>query len=191
MRRVMSLPAARDALISMTDANSDPVLTSADLDRLLSEAKVADANGNPPDTYADWQANTAYAVGAEVVPSPRNGHLYRCTVAGTSGAVQPAFPTATGATLADGTATWIEDGATSWTPSYDVDAAAVEGWTLKAGRAAARIDFSTDGQQFSNSQVAERCLAMAQHYARRVFGTLRLSGRPPSAKPLGNISSEL
>ena len=57
-----------------------------------------------------WTANTAYTVGQMVIPSPPNGSVYRCTAAGTSGATQPNWPTAAGATVPDGTVTWIDMG---------------------------------------------------------------------------------
>src|SRR5262249_5996945 len=61
---------------------------------------------------SNWAATTAYRVGDVVTPATPaivgNGHCYRCTVAGTSGANQPAFPTADGATGVDGRVTWTE-----------------------------------------------------------------------------------
>ncbi|MBI4165521.1 MAG: hypothetical protein HY508_07290 [Acidobacteria bacterium] len=48
-----------------------------------------------------WSAVTAYAANAYVKPSPDNGHVYKALSAGTSGPTQPAFPTASGATVSD------------------------------------------------------------------------------------------
>ena len=62
--------------------------------------------GNP------WAANTPYNVGEVVTPvSPvgGNGHTYRCTVAGTSGPNQPAFPLGEQATVGDNGITWQEN----------------------------------------------------------------------------------
>jgi len=55
-----------------------------------------------------WVASTAYALGAEVVPTEgkENGFRYVCTSAGTSGTVEPVWPTTEGMTITDGTATW-------------------------------------------------------------------------------------
>jgi len=61
-------------------------------------------------TAAPWLPGTNYVAGAAVVPTEPNGHTYRCIVAGTSGANQPAFPTQSGATVIDGTAKWQEIG---------------------------------------------------------------------------------
>ena len=57
-------------------------------------------------TYAGWSATTNYAVGTVI--SPGNGHAYTVTAAGTSGTSSPAWPTGSGATVADGGAwsTW-------------------------------------------------------------------------------------
>lgn len=55
-----------------------------------------------------WAALTAYAVGDIVWPTTANGRIYRCTVAGTSGASEPTFPTSAAGTVVDGTVTWTE-----------------------------------------------------------------------------------
>lgn len=50
-----------------------------------------------------WQAGQTYAVGATIIPdaSP-NGLVYQCTTAGTSGSVEPTWPTVIGNTVTDG-----------------------------------------------------------------------------------------
>jgi hypothetical protein len=66
-----------------------------------------------PDTSSTapaWGAGTAYTVGQIVQPSPAsaaNTSNFLCTQAGTSGATQPIWPTATGGTVTDGGAIWI------------------------------------------------------------------------------------
>lgn len=52
-----------------------------------------------------------------------------------------------------------------WTPTWDTDAAAADGWEMKAGRALA-FDFSEDGQRFTPSQINKQCLEMAALYRR-------------------------
>lgn len=54
---------------------------------------------------ATRQANHAYALGDTYSPPTANGHYYEVTVAGTSGASEPAYPTIDNITAADGTAT--------------------------------------------------------------------------------------
>jgi hypothetical protein len=65
-----------------------------------------------------WAANTQYYVGEMVSPNVLNGHLYRCTVAGVSAGVEPAFPVGVGAAVVDGGVTWTET-----TPTFASDAA--------------------------------------------------------------------
>ncbi len=57
-----------------------------------------------------WAATTAYVINNRIVPATANGRWYRCTVAGNSGAAAPTWPTTTGSTVADGTATWTDMG---------------------------------------------------------------------------------
>lgn len=59
-----------------------------------------------------WSASTAYSLNDSRRPlNVINGHKYKITTAGTSGAVQPAWPVSAGASVADGSAVWTEDGA--------------------------------------------------------------------------------
>lgn len=57
-----------------------------------------------------WAASTAYILNQQVPPTTPNGHIYKCTVAGTSGATEPTWPTTSAGTVVDGTVTWEEIG---------------------------------------------------------------------------------
>lgn len=60
-----------------------------------------------PSTASDWLAATAYVVGDWVVPTVRNGFIYKCTTAGTSDAAEPSpWDLVAGGTTVDNTATW-------------------------------------------------------------------------------------
>lgn len=65
-----------------------------------------------------------------------------------------------------------------WTPTYDLNAAAAEGWRWKAAKVAGKFDVSTDGQAVSRSQMVAHCQQMADQYRRKivqqipVYGTL-------------------
>jgi len=58
-------------------------------------------------SFPSWQANHAYVSGDYVIPTVSNGRSYRCTGTGTSGSVEPSWPS-TG-TIADGTVIWLEN----------------------------------------------------------------------------------
>ena len=54
--------------------------------------------------------STAYALDDLVIPATSNGYTYKCTTAGTSAGSPPTWPTAIGATVADGTVVWTNVG---------------------------------------------------------------------------------
>jgi hypothetical protein len=56
----------------------------------------------------------------------------------------------------------------AWTPTYDLNRAAAEGWRLKAAMAAGQYSVTADGATFQRNQVFEHCERMAGHYAARV-----------------------
>lgn len=62
-----------------------------------------------------WTATTAYVLGDKIVDG---GHLYVVTVAGTSAASEPTWPT-DGSTVTDGSVTWDDLGTTSLTEDVD------------------------------------------------------------------------
>jgi lambda family phage minor tail protein L len=59
--------------------------------------------------YAAWTASTAYIVGdiVRAVSDNDSGFYFRCTIAGTSGANEPFWPTVIANTVQDGTVTWM------------------------------------------------------------------------------------
>jgi hypothetical protein len=68
-------------------------------------------------------------------------------------------------------------GDSGWTPTWDLDAGAAEGWTRKAGKAASRFSFAEDGQQFSRAQVYAHCAKMRDIYARRSMTSVTVSSQ--------------
>lgn len=77
-------------------------------------ALVASTYTPNQDTHKDWSAptwvaSTAYSVGDLVIPTTPNGHIYKATVAGTSGSTEPTWPT-DGTTVTDGSVTWEDQG---------------------------------------------------------------------------------
>jgi uncharacterized membrane protein YgcG len=67
-------------------------------------------------SFPPWAASIALIAGAVIVPTAPNGHLYKAIQGGSTGTVQPTFPTASGATVAEttpGSIIWQEAGSTS------------------------------------------------------------------------------
>jgi hypothetical protein len=58
--------------------------------------------------YSAWVASNPYTVGAiaRATTVQASGLVFRCTVAGTSAATEPAWPTDIGSTIVDGGVTW-------------------------------------------------------------------------------------
>lgn len=77
----------------------DPVLLG--IDALEMAIREYDVDVKP------WRSR-AYRLGEKVRSIDDNGHIYLCTVAGSSGSTEPVFPTTTGATVTDGAVTWRE-----------------------------------------------------------------------------------
>lgn len=152
----------------MTQSSVAPALTTAEIEELLDLGRRADQYGIAPDYHDDWAASTVYAQGAVVVPPTRNGHYYTVTVAGTSGAAQPTWPTTAGATVVNGTVTFQQSGTTSWEPTYALNAAAAEGYRWKAAKLAAEFDVAVGaGTSFKRSQKYQQLMDLARTYARK------------------------
>lgn len=65
-----------------------------------------------------WKASTAKTLGAYGAPSAPNGYGYEVTVAGTTGATEPIWPTTINATVVDGTVTWKCKAAVPLSPPF-------------------------------------------------------------------------
>jgi hypothetical protein len=68
----------------------------------------------------------------------------------------------------------LAPGDTDWEPTWDLNAAAAEGWRRKAGAVAGRFNVTVDGDALSRAQAFGHCLQMAERYANRVAGTVQL-----------------
>ena len=68
---------------------------------------IPNSDLNPP---ATWAGSTAYAAGDTISPPTANGHIYQCTVAGTSGTTPPTTWPTDGSTVTDGGVTWTDMG---------------------------------------------------------------------------------
>lgn len=110
-----------------------------------------------------WTAETAYSIGAKVVPIAGNGRLYRCVRAGSSSASAPAewdYTTNLGTCISDGQLLVWEDYGAAPIEIWDINAAIGEAWRLKASKDSALIDMSdkdtkimiTARRDFANKQ---------------------------------------
>jgi len=81
--------------------------------------------------------------------------------------------------LLDHSARMDEDGLyrsnSAWTPTWDLNAGAAEGWARKASKAASNFNFAEDGQRFDRSQVYAHCAAQQKVYADKAMGSLPLT----------------
>lgn len=131
-----------------------------------------------------WVAATAYKYGDKVVPTARNGYYFVCMTPGTSGAVEPVWPTLSGSWwsvpnrgwyppyslspwvggITDGTVAW-QAMTPDWESPWDLDAATYRAWMLKAALASELYSVSEDGQNASRNQIYDHCIAMSQKYA--------------------------
>jgi hypothetical protein len=71
----------------------------------------------------------------------------------------------------------------SWTPTYDLHAAAVDLWDEKAAAVSSQHDYTADGASYSKDQVYQHCLAMSRYHAarRRAQNRLMVQDLPEDA----------
>lgn len=62
----------------------------------------------------------------------------------------------------------------NWAPTYDLNAAAAEGWRWKAARAGELTAVDLDGTKLSAEQIFDHCERMISIYSRRVMTTVSL-----------------
>lgn len=69
---------------------------------------------------------------------------------------------------ADGLAPSEDD----WVPTFDLEAAAAEGWSWKANQVVPRFDVTVDGDSFRRAQIYAHCRRQSSHYANKIVGNL-------------------
>lgn len=57
------------------------------------------------------------------------------------------------------------DADVEWTPTYNLRAAAKDGWTWKMGRCADLVSTDLDGDRMSSNQLFDHCQAMVRKYS--------------------------
>jgi hypothetical protein len=150
---------ARRLLIGMTDALCAPVLGDDEIDDLLADNAIA----------STWTAETEYEFGAEVIPTAnkRNGRKYKAVAfdgAGReSGTTEPEWTTSREAQFTDGNITWEESGSEP-NSLWNLNKAAEQGWTRKAGKVAADHDYGTADLKMSAGQMYGHCIEQANRF---------------------------
>lgn len=183
---------ARTRLERLVAHATPPTLGGAEVLALLLEAARVDALGVLREgAGVEWSPEIAYADGATVVPTAKNGLRYRVSVAGTSGAGEPAW-TPSG-TVTDGSVTWEIDTAmpAAWAPTFDLAAAAAEGWRMKAALVSDRFRFADDGDSYDRDQVFAHCVRMAELYEQKVKAGSLIVGTPAGGTGTGYSSIPL
>jgi hypothetical protein len=156
---------ARRYLERMTQWDAKPVLTSAEIDDLLTIAAQDDPYGNGPELFGVWKPSFNYTVGDLVVPTVFNGYVYKATAdAGTSNGSEPTWPTVLAATVADDDITWTADRYTYWEPTWNLPLAAAEGWDWKAAKVVAQYDVQAGSVEAMRSQIWKHCIAQRDRF---------------------------
>lgn len=146
--------AAYDELITLAQPNALPQLSNAEIEEILDRNQRAQR----------WSAGVSLSVGQVVMPTVRNGHVYRVIEGGISTSTEPAWPTGTEDTVVEGAVTLVEAGA-DFANVYNVRSAAEECWALKERKA---VQLSVAGE--SLNQVAQQCREQRQSLASVLIG---------------------
>lgn len=151
------------------DFNNSPELAPADITAIVLRTARASV----------WAASTHYDYGDRVVPTTRAGYVFTASQAGTSGTVEPDWPTLYGGEslwnlrtphyetfntgLTDGTVEWAAQHP-DFSEIYDVDRASYEAWLLRAARVAPTYDVSTGEVSLKREQIIGHYLTMADRF---------------------------
>jgi hypothetical protein len=140
----------------------EPIVDDDELDEMADDYQLSGI----------WEADTVYSVGDVISPTERNGHLYRCVVAGTSAADaedEPDWPVTSSSTVLDGEGSpqlqWQENGADHGDQVFDIRGFSYDVWDLKAARAVVAVDQRTPGGGLSASQIYDHCVKQRDKFA--------------------------
>jgi hypothetical protein len=145
-------------LSRMVAAEIEPRLDENELKDLLADAR----------RYESWGAESSVGVGDKIAPTARNGRLYRCALAGTTGTTEPVWVSCgttyySGYLFTDGTARW-EDAGPLPPQAWDLNAAAEAGWKRKAALASEMVTTGSGPDRLALEQVYDHCLKMAARF---------------------------
>jgi hypothetical protein len=75
----------------------------------------------------------------------------------------------------------------SWAPTWELNAAAAEGWRWKAGKVAGRFNVVADGDSLQRAQIFGMCLQMASKYAGRLARSVSLAELKDDSNVVANL----
>jgi len=150
----LTLADAREQVKTNCAADTDPTLTDAEVEALL----TATVRG------VAWVTATAYTVGQVVLPTTRNGHAYRVITAGTSAATEPTWPRTPGSLVSDGTTLVYAEIGPDWPDLYDVRRATYQAFRLKLAKSATYLTVSGDGQTVNLQQIVQNLADNARRW---------------------------
>lgn len=159
---------AMQRLKGMVAHDQIPELSDADLVDLLRRSRSVDSQGNTIEDVTVWEPDTSYEVGDKVV---FDDFVFTCVESGVSGDVSTWNQDEN---LTDGSVIWSVVGRSNWTPTYDVNYAAMLGWELKAAKAVAMMSFTADGVTFHRDQFLANCKTLQEMYSKKVFASIPL-----------------
>lgn len=163
----MSTVLYRRRLKRLVEADTEPRITDEEIDDLLVQNARLDRFGVKAEPIQPYRPGMKVEVGDTIVPLNDNGHKYTVTVAGTTGASEPTWPTTSAGTVSSNSVTYTEAGETTWERAYDLFGAAADGWDLKASRVVHYFQFMTDGSRFFKEQVFDHIKERAEYYRKR------------------------
>ena len=147
--------AALAELESLVQRDVEPTLTEGQLEEILDKFHAR-----------SWASGLAVGVGDKIVPTARNGRVYRVTRPGALGDTEPSsWPTRARATVSSGSATLEEDGEFLGS-IYDVRLAARECFRLKMAKASEYTSVGGDNEQ----SIFKQCQTMAESFDRPMIG---------------------
>ncbi len=105
---------ANRVFTNSTQAATMQQTTRVGFDKLVQDIRLAGFDykrgGVPTSAFNTRRASQAYVVGQMALPDVANGHVYKCTTAGTTAATSPTWNAGSGSTTTDGGVVWTEAG---------------------------------------------------------------------------------
>lgn len=143
---------ALEELIRLVQPDSEPELGLEDVEKIL------DKNLR----VTTWSASKTLRYGQLIFPSARNGHVYRVTIAGTTGTAEPTWSLVDSATVVNGGVTFEEYGAVPRN-IYNVTEAAKQCWQMKMSKAS---EYFSGGRRGNENQIFDHCKRMYDSFDR-------------------------